>query len=129
MRELLIWHSIDMDISFARFRDTVVAQTAMVNMNRGGGKYMNVVDKLDLAKAQDEDGYTAEENAAWEQELLAEFRRSKGGGKGGGRRAKGSGKGRPAAADDRRGPRHCPNCAGIDLETKCLHPEVDRKDR
>ena len=45
MRELLIWHSTDMDISFARFRDTVVAQTAMVIMNRGGGKYINVVDR------------------------------------------------------------------------------------
>ena len=45
MRELLVWHSTDMDISFARFRDTVVAQTAMVIMNRGGGKYINAVDE------------------------------------------------------------------------------------
>ena len=38
MRELFIWHSIDMDISFARFRDTVVAQAAVVIMNRGSCK-------------------------------------------------------------------------------------------
>ena len=35
----------------------------------------------------------------------------------------------PATTDDRRGPRHCPNCAGTHAETKCPHPEVDRKDR
>ena len=37
MREVLIWYSMDMGISFGRFRDTVVAQTAMVIMNRGAG--------------------------------------------------------------------------------------------
>ena len=34
MREVLIWYSMDMGISFGRFRDTVVAQTAMVIINR-----------------------------------------------------------------------------------------------
>ena len=91
-RELSIWHSTDMDISFARFRDTVVAQTAMVIMNRGGGKYINALDEQQQHKekpqehqgCEDDDCCTPEERAAWEQELLAEFRRSKGGGKGGG---------------------------------------------
>ena len=92
MRELLLWHVTDMNIGFARFRDTVVAQTAMVLMNRGGGKYINVLDEPqqndDHQSGEGDDCYTSEENAAWEQELLAEFRRGKGGGKGGGRRAK-----------------------------------------
>ena len=107
MRELFMWHSIDMDISFARFRDTVVAQTAMVIMNRGGGKYINVMEGQHNGEGsptkdgEDEGGYTPEENAGREQELLAEFRRSKGAGTGCVRRAKGGGKGRPAAADDR----------------------------
>ena len=54
MRELLIWHSTDMDISFARFRDTVVAQTAMVIMNRGGGKYINAFQEHQ--GCEDDDG-------------------------------------------------------------------------
>ena len=41
MRDLFVWHSTDMDVSFARFRDTVVAQTAMVLMHRGSGKGFN----------------------------------------------------------------------------------------
>ena len=133
MRELLLWHVTDMNIGFARFCDTVVAQTAMVLMNRGGGKFINALDEQQHNEepqgCEGDDPYTPEEHAAWEHELLAEFRRGKGGGKGGGRRAKGNGKGRPAANDDRRGPRHCPNCSGTHAETKCHHLEVDRKDR
>ena len=115
---------------------TVVAQTAMVLMHRGSGKGFNALGeqphKERVHEHQECEGcegdYTSEENAAWEQELLAEFRRAKGGGKGGNRRPKGGGKGRPATTDNRQ-PRRCPNCAGTHPEIKCPHPEVDRKDR
>ena len=102
---------------------------------------MNALDEQQCRENEQEqqggvdDGYTQEENAAWEAELVAEVRRAKGGGKGGGRfqrrrppPANGEPR-RPAPNDDRRGARHCPNCSGVHAETKCPHPEVDRKDR
>ena len=77
-------------------------------MNRGGGKYINAVDEQQHKEkhqehhgCEDDDCYIPKEHAAWEQELLAEFRRSKGGG----RRAKGGGKGLLDPTDDRRGPK------------------------
>ena len=68
MRELLLWHVTDMNIGFARFRDTVVAQTAMVLMNRGGGKFINAVDEQQHNEepqgCEGDDPYTPEEHAA-----------------------------------------------------------------
>ena len=70
MRELLLWHVTDMNIGFARFRDTVVAQTAMVLMNRGGGKFINALDEQQHNEEPQgcagDDPYTPEEHAAWE---------------------------------------------------------------
>ena len=45
IRELLLWHSTDVGVSFERFRDTIVAQTAQVLMNRGSRRSINAVDK------------------------------------------------------------------------------------
>ena len=47
--ELLLWHSTDTGVSFARFRDTVVNQTAQVLMNRGGPRSVNAVDAADAS--------------------------------------------------------------------------------
>ena len=72
MRDLFIWHSTDMDVSFARFRDTVVAQTAMVLMHRGSGKGFNALgEQPHKERAHEhqecescEGDYTSEEIAA-----------------------------------------------------------------
>ena len=44
IREMLLWHSTDVGVSFQRFRDTVVAQTAAVLMNRGSSRAVHAVD-------------------------------------------------------------------------------------
>ena len=43
MRETLLRHSTDVGVSFQRFRDTVVAQTAAVLMNRGSSRSVHAV--------------------------------------------------------------------------------------
>ena len=40
---MLLWHSTDVGVSFQRFRDTVVAQTAAVLMNRGGSRAVHAL--------------------------------------------------------------------------------------
>ena len=56
IRELLLWHSTDVGVSFQRF----VAQTAQVLMNRGSHRSINAVDKhetlLKLVKELQENG-------------------------------------------------------------------------
>ena len=46
IRETLLWHSTDVGVSFQRFRDTVVAQTAAVLMNRGSSRAVHAVDNM-----------------------------------------------------------------------------------
>ena len=41
---MLLWHSTDVGVSFQRFRDTVVAQTAAVLMNRGSSRAVHAVN-------------------------------------------------------------------------------------
>jgi len=55
LRELLIWHSTDINVSFQRCRDTIVHQTAQVLLNRGG-RVLNAVDRQ-----QDHDNEFTEE--------------------------------------------------------------------
>ena len=45
-RELLLWHSTDTGVTFARFRDTVVNQTAQMLMNRSA-RSVNTVDAVE----------------------------------------------------------------------------------
>ena len=47
IRELLLWYSTNVGVSFQNFRDTVVAQTAQVLMNRGGARSLNAVNASD----------------------------------------------------------------------------------
>ena len=44
IRELLLWHSTDVGVSCQRFRDTFLAQTAAVPMNRGSTRLVNAVE-------------------------------------------------------------------------------------
>ena len=44
IREMLLWHSTDVGVSFQRFRDTVVAQTAAVLMNRGSSRAVHAMN-------------------------------------------------------------------------------------
>ena len=41
---MLLWHSTDVGESFQLFRNTVVAQTAAVLMNRGSSRAVHAVD-------------------------------------------------------------------------------------
>ena len=43
---MLLWHSTDVGVSFQRFRDTVVAQTAAVLMNRGSSRAAHALDNM-----------------------------------------------------------------------------------
>ena len=64
IRELLLWHSTDVGVTFQHFRDTIVSQTAQVLMMRGGCRPINATARE--ADSEEADDYTAEENAAWE---------------------------------------------------------------
>ena len=67
IRELLLWHSTDVGVTFQHFRDTVVSQTAQILMMRGGARPINAVDGRQTTTDDDHnDAYTAEEHAAWE---------------------------------------------------------------
>ena len=68
IRELLLWHSTDVGVTFQHFRDTIVLQTAPILMMRGGARPINAVDGRQTTTDDDhDDAYTAEEHAAWEQ--------------------------------------------------------------
>ena len=47
IRDLFILYSANVGVSFQNLRDTVVAQTAHVLMNRGGARSLNAVDAGD----------------------------------------------------------------------------------
>ena len=134
-----MWHSTDMGVSFHRFRDTVVAQTAAVLMNRGSSRSINAVDGgsvealLQLVKELKENGGGEEGIGGALDDLVGaiQARRGRagprsGGGNGGGGGGNGTGNKRPGAE---RGPRMCPNCGGTHVETRCPHPEVARDKR
>ena len=122
-----------MGVLFQRFRDTIVAQTAQVLMNRGSHRSINAVDKhetlLKLVKELQENGDGEEGIGNVLDDFVGAIQTRRGGfgpkGGGGNRGAGGGGK----RTDAERGPRMCPNCGGTHKELKCPHPEVDRKDR
>ncbi len=129
IRELLIWHSTNVGVTFQQFRDTVVAQTAQVLLERGGHRSVhaleqqqnevrNAILKLingDAAEAGDGDGTDLEE-------LLAAVRKMKGTGRGRSTRTSG-------AAPPPSGPRKCPNCGKEHTDRKCPHPPVPVDER
>ena len=141
IRELLLWHSTDVGVSFYKFRDTVVAQTAAVLMNRGGTRGVNAVgadeDRRKILKMILEGDGDEEEMLEDIVGAVAKFR-------GRGARVP-AGERRPAArtpAGERRpapptgerrpaqsGQRRCPNCSGTHKETRCPHPDVGRDGR
>ena len=65
IRELLLWHSTDVGVTFQKFRDTIGAQTAQVLLNRGDLRSINAVDKretlLKLVEEMQQNGGGGEE--------------------------------------------------------------------
>ena len=131
IRELLLWHSTNVGVTFQQFRDTVIAQTAQVLMMRGGSRFVNQVD----AQAdKHSDDYLAAvsqlavcRNDEDRERLLTNLLAAVGDR----RRPPGARAGRPGARapPQRVGPRMCPNCGGTHAETRCPHPEVARDQR
>ena len=132
IRELLLWHSTDVGVSFQRFRDTIVAQTAQVLMNRGSHRSINAVDQhetlLKLVKELRENGDGEEGSGDVLDDLVGAIQARRGGfgqrsgnrGTGGGGNGGSGGSARRPGTE--RGPRMCPNCGGTHAETKCPHP-------
>ena len=73
IRELLFWHSTDTGVTFARFRDTVVNQTAQVLMNRGGARSLNAVNAKDGSVDYKNIFKNFGEGVADEEELLEDL--------------------------------------------------------
>ena len=68
IRELLLWRSTHVGVTFQHFRDTIMSQNAQILMMRGGARPINAVDGRQTRTDDDhDDAYTAEEHAAWEQ--------------------------------------------------------------
>ena len=135
LRELFIWHSTDVNVSFQRFRDTIVHQTAQVLLNRGG-RVLNAVDRQ-----QDHDDELTEEQIIAkltiaepdERDQLLEELMAIRSGRPGGQRGRTRERARPprraTPAGGERGPRRCPNCCETHASLKCPHPPVDREKR
>ena len=141
IRELLLWHSSNVDVTFQRFRDTVVSQTAAVLMNRGGGRSVGHLDQ-ETSHEKSGDDYLAavnrlanceddDERERQLTDLLAAVgdRRGRDGRRPGPRERPA----RPTTPARRPGtpaaPRNCPNCGGSHVELRCPHPEVARDKR
>ena len=126
---MLLWHSTDVGVSFQRFRDTVVAQTAAVLMNRGSSRAVHAVNDAPeeesyrdaIFRILDDSG--GDQHKIEEQIFALQARR---------RRA-GNRQPRPAPREKRRPPtgearpRHCPNCGESHAAIKCPHPEVPKE--
>ena len=136
IRELLLWHSTDAGVSFSRFRDTVVNQTAQVLMNRGGARGVNAVgadeDRRKILKMILEGDGDEEEMLEDIVGAVAKFRGRGARVPAGERRPAArtpAGERRPAPPAGERQPRRCPNCTGTHKETRCPHPDVGFKGR
>ena len=126
---MLLWHSTDVGVSFQRFRDTVVAQTAAVLMNRGSSRAVHAVND-----APEEESYRdaifrilddcGGDQTKIDEQILALQARN---GRPGNRQPRpGPRKRRPPPAGEAR-PRHCPNCGEAHAAVKCPHPEVPKE--
>ncbi len=134
IRELLLWHSTNVGVSFQQFRDTIVAQTAQVLMNRGTQRSVHSVEQrqaecrdavMRLINGGNENG---DEGSSEKDQGLDEFIAAI-------NRMRGQPGGRPAVTRPRtdlavqRGPRKCANCGQEHAERKCPHPPVPVGDR
>ena len=130
IREMLLWHSTDVGVSFQRFRDTVVAQTAAVLMNRGSSRAVHAVNDA----PEEEESYRdaifrilddcGGDQAKIDEQILALQARN---GRPGNRQPRpGPRERRPPPAGEAR-PRHCPNCGEAHAAAKCPHPEVPKE--
>ena len=132
IRELLRWPSTDTCVTFARFRDTVVNQSAQVLMYRGGARSMNAVDAEEPTEEQNIMKLTTaepDERDQWLAELMA-IRSGRPAGPRGRTRERGAPPRRATpGAGSERGARRCPNCAEMHASLKCPHPPVDREKR
>ena len=126
-----LWHSTDVGVSFQRFRDTVVAQTAAVLMNRGSSWARHAVDNTTedrnyrdaISKILDNSGGSPQ--TAIDEPICALQARRDRPGFHDGPRAPARERRPPPTGESR--PRMCANCGGILAAPKCLHLEVPKE--
>ena len=73
IRELLLWYSTNVGVSFQNFRDTVVAPTAQVLMNRGSSRSLDAVGDGDHSEEYKKNLAKIGNGADNEEELLEDL--------------------------------------------------------
>ena len=125
-----MWYSTNVGVSFQNFRDTVVAQTAQVLMNRGSSRSLNAVvdgdNSEDFKKILAKNGNGADNEEELLEDLFAgiDARRGRGRSAGGRPPQRAQSEPRGGASDGARPPRKCPNCGDTHTHTHTRSTEV-----